>query len=195
MAVSIDRANAEDLPAILDLLTRSDLPQEGLSDHLATTLVARAGQTVVGSAALELYGTAALLRSVAVEQALRGQGLGGRLTQAALALARQRGVTYVYLLTETAGEFFPRFGFHPIARSQVPPAVQRSVEFTSVCPASALVMELHLEGLDEKERLGHCNFTPTEVLYAFYRLVDMVNNPPPYQPVRRSFLPLVMRAL
>ena len=150
MTVSIERANVDDLSAILELLARSDLPQEGLSDHLAMTLVARADQTVIGSAALELYGTAALLRSVAVDQAFRGQGLGQRLTQAALALARQQGVPHVYLLTETAAEFFPRFGFRPIARAQVPPAVQRSVEFTSVCPVSALAMELHLESMEEE---------------------------------------------
>ena len=59
--------------------------RQGLSDYLATTLVARADQTVIGSAALEPYGAAALLRSVAVDQAFRGQGLGQRLTQAALA--------------------------------------------------------------------------------------------------------------
>ena len=51
-----------------------------------------------------------------------------------------------------------------------------------------------LHGHFEADRYGHCNFTLTEVLYAFYRLVDMVNNPPPYQPVKRAFLPLVMRA-
>ena len=150
MTVSIERANVDDLSAILELLARSDLPQEGLSDHLATTLVARADQTVIGSAALELYSTAALLRSVAVDQAFRGQGLGRRLTQAALALAQRQGITHVYLLTETAAEFFPRFGFRPIARAQVPPAVQRSVEFTSVCPVSALVMELHLESMERE---------------------------------------------
>lgn len=150
MTVSIERANVDDLSAILELLARTDLPQEGLSDHLATTLVARADQTVIGSAALEPYGPAALLRSVAVDQAFRGQGLGQRLTQAALALAQQQGITHVYLLTETAAEFFPRFGFRPIARAQVPPAVQRSVEFTSVCPVSALAMELHLESMDEE---------------------------------------------
>lgn len=144
MAVSIERARVGDFPVMLDLLARSDLTHEGLSDHLATTLVARDGQKVVGSSALELYGTTALLRSVAVDQDRGGQGLGGRLTQAALALARQKGVTHVYLLTETAGEFFPRFGFHPIARAQVPPAVQRSVEFTSACPDSALAMEVDL---------------------------------------------------
>lgn len=149
--VSIERTNVDELPAILELLARSNLPHEGLSDHLATTLVARASQRVVGSAALELYGTSALLRSVAVEGAHRSQGLGVRLTQAALALARQRGITHVYLLTETAAEFFPRFGFRPIARSQVPPAVQRSIEFTSLCPDSALAMELHLESMEEDD--------------------------------------------
>ena len=46
----------------------------------------------------------------------------------------------VYLLTETAAEFFPRFGFRPIARDTVDPAVRASVEFTSACPDTALVM-------------------------------------------------------
>jgi len=46
----------------------------------------------------------------------------------------------------------------------------------------------------ESDRYGHCNFTVTEILNTVYRLVDMVSNPPPYQPVRRSFLPLVMSA-
>ena len=148
MTISIEHAHAYELPAILDLLTESGLPQEGLSDHLETTLVARADESVVGSAALEHYGTSALLRSVAVERAFRGQGLGGRLTHAALVLARQRGITHVYLLTETAHEFFPRFGFRPVARAQVPAGVQRSVEFTSVCPESAQAMELHLKRVD-----------------------------------------------
>jgi len=41
---------------------------------------------------------------------------------------------------------------------------------------------------------GIDKFTAAEVLYAFTSLVNMVDNPPPYQPVSRSFLPLVMRA-
>jgi amino-acid N-acetyltransferase len=144
MAVIIDAARDSDLPAVLALLERTDLPPNGLSDHLATTLVARHTSSIVGSAALELYGHAALLRSVAVDQAWRGQGLGQQLTCAALDLARQHGVTTVYLLTETATNFFPRFGFQPIARSAVAEAVQQSVEFTSACPAGATVLALDL---------------------------------------------------
>jgi amino-acid N-acetyltransferase len=145
MAVIIDSARDTELPAILALLERAGLPPDGLSDHLATTLVARDASSIVGSAALELYGDAALLRSVAVDQRLRGQGLGQQLTRAALDLACQHDVTTVYLLTETASDFFPRFGFRPIARSAVAPAVRQSVEFTSACPASAAVLALDLD--------------------------------------------------
>lgn len=144
MTVTISAASDTDIPALLALLERSGLPREGFLDHKASALAARLGDQVVGSVELELYGAAALLRSVAVEASLRGQGLGQRLTRAALDLARRRGVKQVYLLTETAGEFFPRFGFRSIARSAVDPAVQQSVEFTSACPASAQVLALSL---------------------------------------------------
>ncbi len=104
------------LPQVLDLLTRCGLPQDGLAAHVADALVAVQAGRVVGSAALEHYGDAALLRSVAVDPAWRGQGLGDRLVAAALAHARTRGVADVYLLTETAADYFARRGFAPVAR-------------------------------------------------------------------------------
>ena len=144
MPMTITAATAADLPAILDLLKSSQLPPDGIEDLGSSTLVARAAGRIAGCAALELYGSFALLRSVAVNTVLRGQGLGRQLTQAALDLARARGVRTVYLITETAGEFFPRFGFAPIDRARVDPSVKQSVQFTKACPASALVMELDL---------------------------------------------------
>ena len=146
MTATIAPARANDLPDILALLKASGLPQARLGDHLRTTLVVRDDGKLLGCAALELYGRAALLRSVAVAATARGQGLGQRLTAAALELARERSVRKVYLLTETAGDFFPRFGFRPITRAEVEPAVQRSVEFTTACPTSALVMAAELGG-------------------------------------------------
>ena len=145
MTMSVEPANDADFPTIAELLELSKLPRDGLADHMATALVARKGDRIVGSAALEMYGSSALLRSVAVDAARRGQGLGQRLTQAALDLARRRGVAAVYLLTETAAEFFPRFGFGRIDRSEVPAAVQQSIEFTGACPQSALVMKVTLK--------------------------------------------------
>ena len=66
------------------------------------------------------------------------------MTEAALRLARANGVDTVYLLTTTAERFFPRLGFEPITRDQVPTTVQASVEFRSACPASAVVMRKRL---------------------------------------------------
>jgi phosphinothricin acetyltransferase len=138
--ITIGPAKQADLDAILTLLRKSGLPTDGLADHISTTLVARESDRILGSAALEVYGTDVLLRSVAVDEGMRGQGLGIRLTQAALDYATVRGIRNVYLLTETAGEFFPRFGFTPTTREAVPPSVRQSVEFTTACPDTALVM-------------------------------------------------------
>ncbi len=146
MPPTIAAATPADLPAIFQLLDDSGLPRAGLDAHLATTLVARDDGALVGTAALELYGTAALLRSVAVSYARRGRGLGQALTAAALDLGRERGVVTVYLLTETAGEFFPKFGFRRVARADVDAAVFGSAEFTTACPQSALVMARSLDG-------------------------------------------------
>ena len=66
MTVKIVPAHTSDLPALFALLEDNGPPTSGLSAHLATTLVARESERLVGSAALELYGTDALLRSVAV---------------------------------------------------------------------------------------------------------------------------------
>ena len=137
---TVAAARGDEIPAVLALLSACRLPLDGVEAHADTLLVARVDGTIVGSAALEMYGDAALLRSVAVAESLRGTGLGQRLTRAALDLARSKCVSSVFLLTETAGSFFPRFGFRPVTRADVPVSVQQSMEFRSLCPASALVM-------------------------------------------------------
>ena len=136
----IEMSTERDLPEIRALLERLQLPLAGVDDHLPTMLVAREGDHVVGTAGLELYADGALLRSVAVEPGWQGKQLGHQLTDAALHLATTHGANAVFLLTTTAERFFPRFGFEPIEREQVPPSVRASVEFQSACPASAIVM-------------------------------------------------------
>jgi amino-acid N-acetyltransferase len=140
MHLKIDKARLDELDDVVHLLHQNHLPLDGLGDHLPTTLVARENDRVVGSAALEVYPDGALLRSVAVAPALHGHGLGHDLTEAAITLARELRVPAVYLLTTTAERFFPRFGFERTSRADVPATVQTSIEFTSACPASAIVM-------------------------------------------------------
>ena len=140
----IEVATARDLPDVHDLLSRHQLPIDGVDGHVQTMLVARENSQIVGSAALEVYADGALLRSVAVDARQQGRHVGHQLTEAALQLARAHGARAVFLLTTTAEKFFPRFGFEQIAREDVPPLVQASVEFTSACPTSAIVMRKRL---------------------------------------------------
>ena len=139
----IERALAADLAPLCALLAGAELPTAGLRQHLGTALVARDGTEIVGCVALEVYGDAALLRSLAVAPPRRGTGLGRRLAHAALDLGREAHVQSFCLLTTTASEFFGRhFGFRPVVRDAVPAAVRQSVEFTSACPAGAQAMLL-----------------------------------------------------
>jgi amino-acid N-acetyltransferase len=62
-----------------------------------------------------------------------------------LSYGKQFGLRELYLLTETAAEYFPRFGFRPIAREAVSPAIHGSVEWTSACPVSAQAMVLEFD--------------------------------------------------
>lgn len=133
-------AQPADLPAVLALLSTNQLPPDGLADHFDAAVVARDGTRIVGSAALERYGDVALLRSVAVDASYQGQGLGGHLVDAILAMADQHSIRHVYLLTTTAEAYFPRFGFRRIMRSEVNPALHQSAEFQGACPDSAVVM-------------------------------------------------------
>ncbi|MBN1120662.1 MAG: GNAT family N-acetyltransferase [Anaerolineae bacterium] len=144
-SIFIEPAVDSDLDVVLDLLRRSNLPVDGLADHFGGAIVARQDGRVVGCAAVEMYEDGGLLRSVAVDDSLRGLGFGQQLTNAALDLARDRQMPAVYLLTTTAADFFGRFyGFQTITRDDVPESVRQSVEFQSACPASAVVMVLVL---------------------------------------------------
>ena len=136
----IRRAGEADAAAIEALLLENALPVDGVRARLGTTFVEIQDKGVIGTAALEMFDDGALLRSVAVEMTHRGSGAGARLVEAVLVLASELDTPAVYLLTTTAEQYFPRFGFSRVERDAVPPGVQQSVEFTSACPATATVM-------------------------------------------------------
>jgi N-acetylglutamate synthase-like GNAT family acetyltransferase len=145
MEPRIEPAVDMDLDEVCRLLILNRLPLDGVREHVATMIVARCDNRVVGSAALEMYPDGALLRSVAVAPDFQRTGVGRRLTDRAIQMARDRGAPAIYLLTTTAQHYFPRFGFEAIARGEVPTTVQASVEFRSACPASAIAMRKPLD--------------------------------------------------
>jgi amino-acid N-acetyltransferase len=129
-----------DLAAVERLLAANGLPLDGVKEALGTFVVAEASDDIVGVAGLEVCCDNALLRSVAVAQEWRSRRLGRELVTRVVAEAEARGIRALYLLTTTAEQYFPSFGFERIARDEVPDDVRTTAEFQSACPASATVM-------------------------------------------------------
>jgi amino-acid N-acetyltransferase len=140
--VTLAPAGPGDLDGLRRLLQASALPVEDLGGPGQEFLVARSGGELVGCAGAELHGAAALLRSLAVVPSRRGERIGDLLLRAIVAHARGRGARDLYALTTTIEPLLARRGFVRVDRSEVPAAVRRSAEFSSLCPASAACMRL-----------------------------------------------------
>ena len=142
--MTIGPAEKSDLAAVRQLLEAQQLPLDDVETHLPTMVVARDGSQVVGAAAVELYADGALLRSVVVSPLAQGQGLGHRLTEAALNIAKSRGMKRHFSSRPPPSGSFPGWGSSRSRVQDVPESVQASVEFQSACPASATVMRKRL---------------------------------------------------
>src|SRR6185295_4288641 len=99
-------------------------------DRAGDLLVVTAEGKVVGCVAVEIYDDAAVLRSLGVVPEWRGHGFGWLLADHAVMRAREKGARRLYLLTETASDFFAeKFGFRAIDRATVDSAVTASQHF------------------------------------------------------------------
>lgn len=143
--VELRPAHPGDLADVVQLLAEQNLPIAGVNEALlANAWLACSGPRIVGSAALEIYPAAGLLRSVAVRPAWRGAGIGSKLVRVVVAFSGRLGMRRLYLLTDTTPDFFSRLGFRILSRQEVNPAVRTSVEFTEACPETAVAMVLEL---------------------------------------------------
>jgi N-acetylglutamate synthase-like GNAT family acetyltransferase len=140
--ITIAPAAASDLDPIRDLLVASGLPTAGVEENLRTFIVARDGPYVVACGGAEAYQFVALIRSVAVTPAYRGQGLGRRIVRQLLDRLASRGLREFYLRTTDAEGYFKKRGFKPIDRDEVHPQLLSSREFQDACPESAICMRL-----------------------------------------------------
>ena len=131
-------AQNSDTPAIVTLVRDAGLPAAGIERTQFS--VAEHDGRIVGCAGLEVHGSAALLRSVAVDAAWRGRRVGEALVRTVLDSAVRLKLDPVVLLTTTAPDWFPRFGFEVTTRASVPRTLLESDEFTGACPDTATVM-------------------------------------------------------
>lgn len=145
MNLQVVPSTPSDLSAVLMLLEAVNLPTEGVAEHFADFLIARANERVVGCVGLEKYGSHGLLRSLAVAPDWRGQALGRQLTAHLLAYAQANTIQTIALLTTTAADFFTHhFGFRAIDRHHLDEVFAASPEWKLPRCASAVCLMLTL---------------------------------------------------
>jgi amino-acid N-acetyltransferase len=138
---TITKATYRQREAIIKLLQAEKLPIDDLPSSLENFFVAVDDDKLIGVIGLELYGDCGLLRSMVVDKEHRNKNIASQLVQELETHAIANAVTCVYLLTETAPQYFERKGYERITREEVPNQLRSSSEFSHVCPVSAIVMK------------------------------------------------------
>jgi RNA polymerase sigma factor (SigZ family) len=139
-AATIAPATAADVPAIAGLLREAGLPADDFAPHVVNFLVARRGEEIVGAVGAQRAGADALLRSLVVAPAERGQGLGDRLVRELDRAAGAWGVQRWWLLTTTAEAFFRARGFAVATRCSAPTGIQATGQFAGGCGSAAVCL-------------------------------------------------------
>ncbi|MEP7253548.1 MAG: arsenic resistance N-acetyltransferase ArsN2 [Ginsengibacter sp.] len=136
----IRSAANEDRQSIITLLKEEKLPVEDLPASLANFLVASENDKIIGVIGLEKYRSLALLRSMAVSMDYRNNNVASQLVEQLETFAKSSGIKWMYLLTETAEQYFERQAYQKVSRESAPKEIQASSEFSNVCPESAIFM-------------------------------------------------------
>jgi amino-acid N-acetyltransferase len=140
----IEPQRSHDRPHVRQLLQKVGLPVDDIDTSPVDFLVMREAGQVVGVIGLQNAGGAGLVRSLAVLPTLHGQGRGGALVAAAERLAEQRGMDDLYLLTDSVPGFFALHDYLRVQRTSVPPGIQETAQFASLCPSTAVCMHKRL---------------------------------------------------
>ncbi len=136
-----DHAIAADDPALARALAADGLPIADLGEGNRTFFAyATLAGAIVGYGGFELFGQAALLRSIAVLPGMRGKRIGRNIVPLLLYRAHERGAREAWLLTTSAAAFFERLGFTARQRNAAPAAILASRQAADLCPASATLL-------------------------------------------------------
>ena len=137
-----------ELTEIVSILGECGLPVSDISLSQSPLFFGtRSDSNLSAVVGLELFGSVALLRSLAVAPDYRSRGLACELVAYAERFADSHGVESLFLLTTTAATFFAQLGYMPASRSTAPSAIQATSQFSGLCPESSAFLYKSLAGL------------------------------------------------
>ena len=144
MNINIIPAAGNDIPFITALLLDAELPPDNLETWIDNFLLLSVEGKTVGCIGLEIWGKVGLLRSFVISEEYRSKGLGIKLYNRLMDLAKEMKLTTVLLLVKGASIFFQKNGFKFIDRNEVPESVKKSIQFKLEECREYDVMELNL---------------------------------------------------
>jgi len=139
-------AKRADMGEVRALLDKVGLVGELARDaQYVSFFLLRNERGLAGTVALEVLGEDAILRALSVDEDARGIGYGWMLAEMAISEARRRGVRRIYLVTESASDFFAaKFGFRVVDRTTISKQVVGHETFSRPTSSQFVAMRLDL---------------------------------------------------
>ena len=133
-------AVAQDIDQIENLLKKYHLPVNDILEYIDNFVVSEQENRIIGVGGYETVGDIALIRSIAVVQEYRGKSIGINIYRLLERKILNTGIKEVFLLTETASDYFKKLGFTIKNRANIPHAVTTTKQFKELCPSTAIIM-------------------------------------------------------
>lgn len=139
--MEIKEISPDEFDSVFELLAEAKLDFSDLKQpNIRLFRFEENGQTI-GVGGLEIFDDQALLRSVAVKKALQGKGFGKEMVVQIEQTARHSGIKSLYLLTNTAPDFFKSIGYQQTDRKDFAEPLKQTAQFTGLCPVTAVCMK------------------------------------------------------
>lgn len=143
---TLRRADINDAWPVKELLQASGLSTVRIEKQLTDFIVAEEQGKFFGILGAVYDGNKSLLRSFAVCEEKRNDGIGSALIKAMFSIMKAKKIIEVFLLTETAAAYFIKLGFLEIKREDIPQILLKESGLDLACPCSSRCFSYKLAG-------------------------------------------------
>ncbi|MCB0497854.1 MAG: GNAT family N-acetyltransferase [Cyclobacteriaceae bacterium] len=135
---------SNELPYLEALLSANKLCFNDLESRGVELFSVSRDNKMVGYFGYEIFGEDALFRSFIVVPEERNKNYGHQMWEMAKGHLKNRKVKHVYLLTNTATDFFAKVGYTLFERAHVPVSIAQTSEFVTFCPTDSVCMRYEI---------------------------------------------------
>ncbi len=141
--VTFRPARTDDVPRMVQLISSAELPAAFIAEVLDGFIVAERAGAVVACGGVEMYETCAVIRSVVVDPASQGEGIGAEIARRLMDAARDAGATDVYLFTAQAHPFWLRLGFVDVTFEEWKAPARANWQYQFLSQNRTMIPDIH----------------------------------------------------